>query len=108
MVQAYWLAVNKCEPGELYIIGNNEEKLTHTYEYLLELLISKSTVDNIEHRIDDTLIRPVQVPRLICDPSKFYNLTKWKPLYDIDQIVGETLDYWRNYVNNRKDNYKNN
>ena len=35
MVEAYWLAVNKCKPGELYIIGNNQENLTFTYEQIL-------------------------------------------------------------------------
>jgi len=99
MVRAYWLAVNKCKPGELYIIGNNDEKLTHTYQYLLKLLISKSKVQNIKHKIDKKYIRPVQVPRLICDPSKFCDLTKWRPKYDIDTIVDDTLNYWRSYVN---------
>lgn len=98
MVRAYWLAVKKCKPGELYIIGNNDKKLTHTYQYLLKLLISKSKVKNIKHKIDNKYIRPVQVPRLICDPSKFYDLTKWRPKYDIDTIIDDTLNYWRSYV----------
>ncbi len=105
MVKAYWLAVKKCEPGEMYIIGNNEEKLTHTYDSLLNLLISKSTVRNIKHKIHDKYIRPVQVPRLICDPTKFYNLTNWKPELDINEIIDDTLGYWRKYVNKHKDRY---
>ncbi len=102
MVRAYWLAVNKCKPGELYIIGNNDAKLTHTYKYLLDLLISKSIKKNIKYKINKKYIRPVQVPRLICDPSKFCKLTKWKPEYNIDSIVDDTLNYWRSYVQNNK------
>ncbi len=103
MVRAYWLAAQKCKPGELYIIGNNEKRLTHTYEYLLNKLISKSYTKNIKHKIDKKYIRPVQVPRLICDPSKFYKLTKWKPMHSIDDILDDTLDYWRNYVKKKLD-----
>ena len=102
MVRAYWLAVNKCKIGELYIIGSNDKKFTYGYKYLLELLISKSKVRNIKHKIHKKYIRPVQVPRLICNPSKFYKLTKWKPIYDIDTIVEDTLNYWRLYVNKNK------
>jgi len=68
--------------------------------------ISKSKVRNIKHKIHKKYIRPVQVPRLICNPSKFYKLTKWKPIYDIDTIVEDTLNYWRLYVNKNK-NYSN-
>ena len=102
MVRAYWLAVNKCKIGELYIIGSNDKKFTYRYKYLLELLISKSKVRNIKHKIHKKYIRPVQVPRLICNPSKFYKLTKWKPIYNINTIVEDTLNYWRIYVNKNK------
>ena len=102
MVEAYWLAVNKCKPGELYIIGNNQENLTFTYEKILKMLISKSKVKNINHKIDKKYIRPVQVPRLICDASKFTKLTKWKPKKDIDSIIIDTLKYWRSYVKKNK------
>jgi len=106
MVRAYWLAVNKCKLGELYIIGNNEKKLTHTYDHLLSLLISKSKIKNIKHKIDKKYIRPVQVPLLVCDPSKFCNLTKWKPEYDIHSIIDDTLNYWRLYVKRNLENLK--
>ena len=102
MVEAYWLAVNKCKPGELYIIGNNQENLTFTYKKILKMLISKSKVKNIKHTIEKKYIRPVQVPRLICDASKFTKLTKWKPKKDIDSIIIDTLRYWRSYVKKNK------
>jgi len=101
MVRAYWLAVQKCKPGELYIIGTNQKNLLYTYNELLKMLISKSTYKNkIKIYRDPKLIRPVQVPRLICNPSKFKKLTGWSPTFSIDDIVEDTLNYWRKKVEN--------
>lgn len=95
MVHAYWLAVSKCVPGELYLVGSEEASHIHTFREALEMLIAMSTVSGISYEIDQRYVRPTQVPRLICDASKFVSTTGWKPTIGFEGILADTLEYWR-------------
>jgi GDP-4-dehydro-6-deoxy-D-mannose reductase len=98
MVRAYWLAVEKCQPGELYLVGAEEKSHVHTFKECLEMLISMSTVKGITYKVDPQYVRPTQVPRLICDASAFTARTQWKPRIAFQTILSETLDYWRDQI----------
>ena len=101
IVKAYWLAVNKCDSGELYLVGSEEdEKNTFTFREGLEKLISKSNVKNIKYQTDEKFVRPTSVPRLIADTSKFREKTGWKPSLSFDDILNDTLNFWRTKVKN--------
>ncbi|MBT9150811.1 MAG: GDP-6-deoxy-D-mannose reductase [candidate division WS2 bacterium] len=100
MVEAYWLAMEHCEPGELYLIGSEEPEQIHTFREAAELLIEMSTVDNIKLEVDPEFVRPTSVPRLIGDTSKFRELTGWKPKIKFQRILEDTLEYWRDFVRN--------
>jgi len=95
MVRAYSLAVNQCESGELYLVGSENEEDIHTFKECVEDLIALSTEDSITYEEDQIYVRPTQVPFLICDGSKFSNLTGWKPEYGYKRILSDTLEYWR-------------
>ena len=101
MVRAYWLAVEKCKPGKLYLIGTEDKAHIHTFRQALEQLIRMSTVKGITHRTDKKYVRPTQVPYLICDATEFVQATKWKARISFDQILSDTLDYWRLQVGSR-------
>ncbi len=98
MVRAYWLAVEKCTPGELYLIGAERDDHVWTFRQALEMLIEMSTVRGIRYEVDPRYVRPVQVPRLICDSSKFASLTGWRPEIGFETILKDTLEYWRNEI----------
>jgi len=98
MVEAYWLANNLCNPGELYLIGSDEENKIYTYRQIIDMLIEISSVKDIKVEQSEKYTRPTAVPRLIGNTSKFRNLTGWKPKISIDKIVSDTLDYWRDFV----------
>lgn len=98
MVHAYWLAVEKCTPGELYLIGSEKEAHVSTFRQALERLIDMSTVSGISYEIDPQYVRPTQVPRLICDTSTFSSLTKWEPKISLETMLRDTLEYWRDQV----------
>jgi GDP-4-dehydro-6-deoxy-D-mannose reductase len=100
MVHGYWLAVEKCEPGELYLIGSENEDNVCTFREALENLISYSKVSGIKYEVDPKYVRPTQVPRLICDASKFVKKTHWEPVLTLDDILKTTLEYWRYEVTN--------
>ena len=98
IVQAYWLAVEHCEPGKVYLVGSEADSKVYTFRQALEMLISMSTVDGITFETVAKYTRPTKVPRLIADTREFRETTKWNPTISFDQILLETLDYWRAQV----------
>ena len=98
MVEAYWLAVERCEPGELYLIGSEAPEQIHTFREALERLIAMATVKGIRYEVDPEYVRPTNVPRLIGDTSKFRKLTGWEPRISFQTILEDTLAYWRDFV----------
>jgi len=96
-VKAYYLllTVNPI-PGEYYNIGGN---YTCKVEEMLDYLISKSAVKNIEIIIDPERLRPVDVVLQIPDTNKFKNHTGWEPTHTFEQTMTDLLNYWRDRVN---------
>ena len=91
MVKAYWLALEKCEPGEVYNIATGKGwKIKDLLDRLLSMTKSK-----IEVRQDPARLRPSDVPILLGDASKFVAATGWQPTIPFEQTLQDMLDYWR-------------
>ena len=99
MIEAYWLASEKCRPGELYLIGSEDAASIYTFREVLETLIGMSSTNGIRYETDDRFVRPTNVPRLIADTSRFREATGWAPQIPFERILTDTLDYWRELVN---------
>ena len=95
IVEAYWVATEKCEPGELYLIGSEQEDHVHTFRDALEQLIEMSTVRGIVYETVPKYVRPTQVPNLIADVKKFRSQTGWESKIPFREILADTLAYWR-------------
>lgn len=91
IVRAYWLALEKCEPGVVYNLASGK---THTIQFILDTLLSFSDID-IEVVKDPARMRPSDVMILLGDSTKFRNATGWKPEIPIEKTLKDTLDYWR-------------
>jgi GDP-4-dehydro-6-deoxy-D-mannose reductase len=91
MVRAYWLALEKCEPGEAYNICTGK---AWTIRQVLDLLRGM-TKARIEVRPDPARLRPSDVPVLQGDNSKFVRATGWQPTIPFEQTLRDMLDYWR-------------
>jgi GDP-4-dehydro-6-deoxy-D-mannose reductase len=101
MVEAYWISTELCKPGELYLVGSDEENKLYTFRQALEILIDKSNFKGkISHVEDPKYVRPTNVPRLIGNTSKFRSVTNWSPKISFDKILQDTLDYWRVQLQN--------
>ena len=98
IVRAYWLAMEKLPPGELFLLGSEDERSIHTFRAALEQLIGMSKTPGIAYRIDPEFVRPTQVPRLIGDMSRFRALTGWEAEIPYEKILSDTLEYWRTRV----------
>jgi len=90
-VRAYWLAVEKGRPGEVYNIGGS-----HPYKVgdVLKLLIQKART-LIETEVDPSLLRPTDLKYQLPDSSKFINATGWTPKYSLDESLNFLLEELR-------------
>ena len=96
IVKAYWLATDKCEPGEAYNICLEK---TYSIQEVLDKLISLSTKKDIKVEQDPERMRPSDVPLLGGDCTRFKEATGWQPEIDyLNQTLEDMLNYWRERV----------
>jgi len=91
MVRAYWLALERCDPGEVYNICSGK---AYTIREVLDLILSMTTV-KVDVKQDASRLRPSDVPVLLGDSSKFRARTGWEPKIPFEQTLADVLDYWR-------------
>ncbi len=94
IVKAYWLAVENCEPGEVYNISSGKAT---SIKDILNKLIKTSEVE-IRVAKDPERMRPSDVEVLMGDSTKFRELTGWKPEIPLQKTLEDTLNYWREKV----------
>jgi GDP-4-dehydro-6-deoxy-D-mannose reductase len=91
MVRAYWLAVERGRPGEVYNISSGQGV---SIGEVLERLLARSKVP-MRLEEDAGRLRPSDVGILIGDCSKFRADTGWEPSIPFDVTLSDLLDYWR-------------
>jgi GDP-4-dehydro-6-deoxy-D-mannose reductase len=94
IVKAYWLAAEKCDPGEVYNICSGEPR---TIQSILDTLLS-FTKAKVDIKKDPSRMRPSDVPILKGDFSKFSKKTGWKPEIPFEKTLKDILNYWRERV----------
>jgi len=95
IVRAYWLALEQCEPGQVYNISSS--KSTRIGD-VLDCLLSHARVKGIRREVDATRLRPSDVPRLEGDCQKFKRKTGWAPEIPLEKTLEDLLEYWRGRV----------
>lgn len=90
-MESYWLASEKCIPGEFYNIGGKDVLSVGEF---LDKLITHAKVPIIK-KLDQNLLRPVDVTKQICDTTKFDTLTGFKPKYTLDESIEFLLNHVR-------------
>jgi GDP-4-dehydro-6-deoxy-D-mannose reductase len=98
MVRAYWLAVTRAKPGEVYNIATGKGI---SIRAMLDLVLSFSQVE-VKVEVDPERLRPSDVEILIGDSSRFRADTGWEPQIPFEQTVRDLLDYWRKRLAPRK------
>ncbi|MFH1186736.1 MAG: GDP-mannose 4,6-dehydratase [Candidatus Levyibacteriota bacterium] len=94
VVRAYILLIEKGIPGEVYNIGSG---VSYKISKILEILLSLSS-SKIKVEVDKKLLRPADIPELVCNSTKLKKLTGWKPEIPVEKTLKDTLDYWRNII----------
>ncbi len=88
---AYWAALLRGEPGEVYNIGGST---TMTVGECLKRLRALSK-KKISVRQDPELMRPADVTLQVPCVDKFIRATGWKPRYGFEESLKDLLEYWR-------------
>lgn len=91
VVRAYWLSLEKGEPGEVYNICSGT---AWTIREMLDMLLGMTKV-KVKIEQDASRMRPSDVPVLLGDASKFRKATGWQPTIPFEQTLRDLLDYWR-------------
>jgi GDP-4-dehydro-6-deoxy-D-mannose reductase len=91
MVRGYWLALEKCAPGEVYNLCSGK---AYSIQQVLDLLLGM-TKTKIEVRQDRLRLRPSDVPVLLGDRTKFSQATGWAPTIPFEQTLHDMLEFWR-------------
>lgn len=91
VVRAYWLALTKGTPGEVYNVGSGRSV---TIRYLLDCLLDSAKVQ-VKVEQDPDRMRPSDIPVTRCDAGKLRAATGWTTKYVIETTLKDVLDDWR-------------
>ncbi len=94
IVRAYWLAVTKAEPGEVYNIAYGK---SYPIQKVLDMLLEMSSV-KVRVEQDPARMRPSDVEILEGDASKFRAATGWEPKIPFETSLKDILAYWRGRI----------
>jgi len=94
MVRAYEMIMDVGEPGSVYNIGSGQ---AHSIQELLDILLHLSDAA-ITVKADPARMRPVEVPIIVCDPTRIRATTGWQPTFTFEQTLEGVLDDWRHRV----------
>ncbi len=91
MVRAYYLALERGTPGEVYNIGSERAV---TIQSVVDMMLQQSrTAIRVER--DPARLRPSDTPALYCRAAKFRAQTGWTPTIPLGRSLRDILDYWR-------------
>ena len=91
VVVAYRLLVERGEPGEVYNVCTGVgHSVAEVAEHLLGL--ARHAIELVP---DPSLLRPVEVPRLVGDNTRLRQATGWAPAIPFEDTLSQILDRWR-------------
>lgn len=94
VVRAYRLLVEHGEPGEVYNVCSGVDLAVAD---LAEQLVSQSRVP-LRLEVDESLLRPVELPVLRGSHDRLTAATGWEPEIPIGQTLTDLLEDWRERV----------
>lgn len=94
VVRAYHLALELCEPGEVYNIASGR---AYSVRELAGIFLRLSRVP-LQVRQDPARLRPSDVQILLGDAGRFRARTGWEPAIPFEQTLEDLLEYWRERV----------
>ncbi len=94
VVRGYWLALEKCDPGDVYNICSGKGVVIRDLIDMLAGIVGKE----LPYSLDPKRLRPSDVPYLVGDSSKFRKQTGWQPELTIQDAMTDLVAYWREHL----------
>ena len=91
VLRAYWLLLERGEPGEAYNVCSGRGVRIGD---LLDLLVRLSGID-VEVRVDPQKVRRAEIHEVVGDPSKIRAATGWQADVPLERTLRYLLDGWR-------------
>jgi GDP-4-dehydro-6-deoxy-D-mannose reductase len=91
VVRAYALAAERCRPGEAYNVGSGAGSRIGD---IVQALVALCRV-GVDISQDPARLRPVDVPSMVCDATRFRAATGWTPTIPLEQSLRDVLEDWR-------------
>lgn len=91
VVRAYYLALLHGKAGEVYNICSGK---AYSIEEMLNLLLEISGC-KAEVKVDESRLRPSDVPVLVGDNTKIREHVGWKPTIPFRKTLEDLLNFWR-------------
>uniref|UniRef100_A0A7V1EJ61 NAD-dependent epimerase/dehydratase family protein n=1 Tax=candidate division WOR-3 bacterium TaxID=2052148 RepID=A0A7V1EJ61_UNCW3 len=91
VVNAYKLAIEKFNPGEIYNISSNQ---SHSLKEALNLF-KKFAKTDFEIKINPARLRKTDISVLTGNGEKFSRQTGWSPRIPFEKTIEDLLNYWR-------------
>jgi GDP-4-dehydro-6-deoxy-D-mannose reductase len=98
VVNAYWLALQKGMPGEVYNVSSG---VGHRIGEVLDILLGLAKV-KIKVKKEPGRVRPIDLPLMVGDNSRFRKATGWEPKISFKQTLKDLLEDWRSRVDDPK------
>ena len=92
VARAYRLIAERGVPGEVYNVGSGT---AWSAGEVLDRLIALSGHE-VKVKPDPARMRPSDTPVIRCDHGKLTRDTGWEPEIGLDEILKDTLEWWRN------------
>jgi len=99
VAKAYWHIMNRGNPGEAYNVCSG---VAVKVSAILEMLISYSSRDDIEIKLDKEKFRPIDTPIIFGDNTRLTAATGWRPEYSLEDSLRANLNWWREKINPAK------
>jgi len=94
VVNAYWLALEKGDAGDVYNICSGKDR---TIKEVLNMLLGMAKI-KIKVEEDPLRRRPSDVTILQGDSTKFRGKTGWEPKIPFEKTMADLLEYWRERI----------
>ncbi len=94
IVRGYLLAAEQGEAGAVYNLGSGRPVAMRA---VLDTLLRFSTA-TITIEPDPARMRPVDVPVIACDATRFHERTGWQPEITLEQTLHDVLADWRQRI----------
>lgn len=106
-IRAYYMLLDKGRPGEVYNIATGTSwPISYVLQKLADMSYCRRSVSSllnpyikaIEFKLDESRLRPSDVPILQGDATKITEELDWRPEISLETTLRDTLEYWQKKI----------